>query len=107
MRFVSLVVALLALSVAGVQAQSRPSQQASGATRPRMVSAAVPQTQQTPDKTTDTRTVPVTEAQTVPADTTPVTPATPIELAGIEPTETESAKTATHLSPQLIRSRIG
>jgi len=107
MRLVSLVVASLALSVAGVQAQSHQSQQASGATRPRMVSAGVPQAQQTPDKTAETKPVPGTEVQSVPPGTTPTTPATPVELAGIEPAEAESVNTATHLSPQLIRSRIG
>lgn len=105
MRLASLVVASLALLVAGVQAQSHQSQQASGATRPRMVSAVVPQTQQTPDKAVETKPG-ATEPQRVPADTTPATSSTPIELAGIE-SEAESVKTATHLSPQLIRSRIG
>ena len=105
MRFISLV-ALLALPVAAVPAQSRPSQQTSEATRPRIVSAVAPQARQTPDKSPETKPAQAPEIQTVPADTAPAAGSTPVELAGIETPEGE-LKTATHLSPQLIRTRIG
>jgi hypothetical protein len=110
MKFASLVVSLLALSVASAQAQSSSSQQNQGATRPRIVAAARAQAQQTSATATPQKPVPATEKtekQTAPA---PVGPAaqptpTPIELAGIEP-EAETSAAATHLSPQMIRSRI-
>jgi hypothetical protein len=99
MRLVSLVVSLLALSVAAVQAQSPSSQQTSGASRPRIVAAAIPQEQQSPS------TVTVKEQPTL-ATPVPVAQSTPVELAGIE-AEPESAKSAAQLSPQIIRARIG
>ena len=109
MRFASLVVSLLALLVASVQAQSPSSQQSQGASRPRIVAAASAQAQQTPVTAAPQKQAPATEKtgkQAAPATVEPVTQPTPIELAGIESPETESSKTATHLSPQLIRSRI-
>lgn len=110
MRSVPLVVALLALPVVGVQAQQPSSQGSSGATRPRIVAAAISQTQQTPvpasQKPPVTAEPPSAEPQTVPATPEPAPQSTPIELAGIEPSEAEASKAAVQLSPQMIRSRI-
>ena len=111
MRFPSLVVSLLALSIASVQAQSPSSQQAQGASRPRIVATARAQAQQTPAPATPQKPAPATEkteqqpAPDAPAKVEPATQ-TPIELAGIETPETESSKKPTHLTPQLIRTRI-
>ena len=108
MRFPSLVFSLLALSVATVPAQSLSSQQADGATRPRIVAAASrSQSQQTPATATPQKPAPPAERteQATPATVAPAGQPTPVELAGIEPPENEST-TPTHLSPQMIRSRI-
>jgi len=110
MRFASLVLSLLALSGASAHAQSRSSQQNQGATRPRIVAAAQAQSQQTPATATPQKPAPATEKTEKEPAPTPVAPAartTPIELAGIESPETETSSSATHLSPQMIRSRIG
>lgn len=110
MRSASLVVSLLALSVASAQAQSASSQQSQGASRPRIVAAAGAQSQQAPATAAPQKpAAPATEKtpeQTTPATVEPATQPTPIELAGIESPEAESSKTATNLSPQLIRARI-
>jgi hypothetical protein len=107
MRFASLVLSLLALSVAS-HAQSPLSQQNQGATRPRIVAATRAQSEQTPATGTPQKpaTVPEkTEKQTEPAPVVPAPQQTPVELAGIEP-GAEASATATHLSPQTIRARI-
>ena len=106
MRIVSLVVSLLALSVATVQAQSPSSQPVSGATRPRVVSAAISQSQQTPAAPAQEKAVPSPEKQSVTATPETAAQPTPVELAGIEPAEPEANKSATQLSPQLLRTRI-
>ncbi|MDQ3473810.1 MAG: hypothetical protein M3447_08745 [Acidobacteriota bacterium] len=108
MRFASLVLSLLALSVASAHAQSPSFKQNQGATRPRIVAAAGAQSQQTPAIATPQKPAPATEKtekQTPPAMVAPDAQPTPIELAGIEP-EAEASATATRLSPQMIRSRI-
>jgi hypothetical protein len=106
MRLASLVVSLLALFVATVQAQSPSSQQSQGASRPRIVTARA-QAQQTPVAAAPQKQAPATEkAPAPPAPVETATQTTPIELAGIESPETESSKNATHLSPQVIRARI-
>jgi hypothetical protein len=108
MRSVSLLVLLLALSVATVQAQSPLSQQPQGATRPRIVAAVRAQAQQTPVASAPQKQEQATEKtgkQAAPATVEPITQPTPIELAGIETPETDSSQ-ATHLSPQAIRARI-
>lgn len=110
MRFPSLVLSLLALSVASAQAQSPSSPQNQGATRPRIVAAARVQAQQSPGTATPQKLSPAaekTEKQAAPAPVAPAAQSTPVELAGIESPETEASTTTTHLSPQLIRSRIG
>ncbi len=107
MKFRSLVLSLLALSVASAHAQSPSAQQNQGATRPRIVAAAHAQSQQTPATATPQKPAPATETtekQTVPATAAPTAQPTPVELAGIEP-EAEASAT-TPLSPQKIRSRI-
>ena len=109
MRFPSLVLSLLALSVASAHAQTPSAQQNQGATRPRIVAAARAQAEQTPATVTPQKPAPATEQtekQAAPATVAPAAQPTPIELAGIEP-EAEASATATHLSPQMIRARIG
>lgn len=109
MRFPSLVLSLLALSVVTAHAQSPSNQQNQGATRPRIVAAARAQAQQAPATSSPQKPAPATEKtekQTEPAPVAPAPQSTPVELAGIESPEAEAATTATHLSPQLIRSRI-
>jgi hypothetical protein len=109
MRAVSLLVSLLALSVATAQAQSPSSQQSQGATRPRTVAAARAQAQQTPVASAPQKQEQATEKtgkQAAPARVEPVAQPTPIELAGIETPETDSSNNPTHLSPPAIRARI-
>lgn len=107
MRFASLVLSLLAFSVASAQAQSPLSQQNQGATRPRIVAATRAQSEQAPTATPQkpAQAPEKTEKQTSPAPVAPAAQPTPIELAGIEP-EAEASASTTHLSPQMIRSRI-
>ena len=109
MRIVSLVVSLLALPLVTVQAQSPSSAQVSGATRPRVVSAAVSQSQQTTTKPAQEpvqeKVVPEPQKQTTIATPEAGTQPPPIELAGIEPAEAET-NTAAVLTPQMVRSRI-
>lgn len=110
MRSVPLVVALLALPVVAVPAQQPSSQGSSGATRPRIVASAISQAQQTPASASQKPPVAAeprsAEPQTTPANPEPAPQSTPIELAGIEPSEAEATKAAAQLSPQMIRSRI-
>ena len=101
MRFFSLVAALLALTIASAQAQSPSSQKAAGATRPRIVSAAVTPSQQTPAQQ---KSETPTEKQTPQVAPQPAPTKTPVELAGIE--QEEPSESPAHLSPQLIRTRI-
>ena len=109
MRIVSLVVSLLALSLVTVQAQSPSSAQVSGATRPRVVSAAVSQSQQTTGKPAQQpaqeKVVPEPQKQTTIAPPEVGTQPPSIELAGIEPAEAET-NTAAVMTPQMVRSRI-
>lgn len=106
MKFVSLVVASLAFSVAGVNGQVQ-SEQPSGATRPRIVSASVPHDQQTPAPAAPQKqTQEIGRQPGAGATPTPTPRPEPVELAGIEPEASESAKDLSHLSPQSIRARI-
>ena len=104
MKCASLVVATLSVSIFSSSAIAQ-SQEASGASRPRVVSGAVSRNQQ-PSQTPASQ-KPAAEAgkqnpEPVPT-TTPATPAKPVELAGIE---AEAADSAKQLSPQAIRARI-
>jgi hypothetical protein len=109
MRIVSLVVSLLAFSFAAVRAQSPSSAQISGATRPRVVSAAVSQSPQTTAKPAQEpaqeRVVLEPQKQTTIATPEAETQPQSIELAGIEPAEAETNAAAV-LTPQMVRSRI-
>ena len=106
MKFPSLVFATLLLFAAGVSAQAQ-SKQASGASRPRIVSASVPQDRQTLQQPTSQKQNPeVAKPAPSEAKPAPATQPEPIELAGIEPESGESSKPLAHLSPQSIRARI-
>jgi hypothetical protein len=104
MKCASLVVATLAVSIFSSSALAQ-SQEASGASRPRVVSGAVSRNQE-PSQTPASK-KPATEAakqspEPSPSNT-PATPAQPVELSGIE---TDAADSAKQLSPQAIRARI-
>src|SRR5678816_181464 len=104
MKCASLVVATLSVSIFSSSAIAQ-SQEASGASRPRIVSGAVSRNQQ-PSQTPASQ-KPAAEAgkqnrEPIPT-TPPATPAQPVELAGIE---TEAADSAKQLSPQAIRARV-
>ena len=105
MRIVSLLVSLLALSVATVQAQSPSPAQISGATRPRVVSAAVSQSQQTPATPASEKVVSAPQKQSTTPTPEAGTQAPSIELAGLETSEAET-NTSAALSPQTVRARI-
>src|SRR6185503_1872319 len=107
MKCASLVVATLAVSIFSSSAIAQ-SQEASGASRPRVVSGAVSRNQQpsqTPASQKPAAEVGKQSPEPSPT-TTPATPAQPVEQAGIETEPADSGKPQTLLSPQAIRARI-